>query len=118
MKLPIQYALLYPNRFPMENNSIDFTKIGNLTFEDPDFDVFHGLKLGYDAFKIGGSMPTVYNASNEMAVSLFLEERISFLRISDLIEETMAQHKTIVNPSVEEILDTEAWCYEFIKGRC
>ncbi len=108
MKLPIQYALFYPDRRPMEGKRIDFYELGQLTFEKPDTETFGGLKLAYDAAGIGGSMPTVYNAANEKAVSLFLEKRISYLQITELIAEAMNNHKVIANPTVEEILQTEA----------
>lgn len=107
MKLPIQYALFYPDRRPMEGKRIDFYELGQLTFEKPDTETFGGLKLAYDAAGIGGSMPTVYNAANEKAVSLFLEKRISYLQITELIAEAMNNHKVIANPTVEEILQTE-----------
>lgn len=108
MKLPIQYALSYPDRRPMEGKRVDFYELGQLTFEKPDMETFRGLKLAYEAAQIGGSMPTVYNAANEKAVSLFLEKRISYLQITELIEAAMNNHKVIANPTVEDILQTEA----------
>ncbi|MBQ9990030.1 MAG: 1-deoxy-D-xylulose-5-phosphate reductoisomerase [Lachnospiraceae bacterium] len=107
MKLPIQYALFYPDRRPMEGKRVDFYELGQLTFEPPDMESFPGLKLAYEALETGGSMPTVYNAANEKAVSLFLEKKISYLGITRLIGEAMNNHKLIVNPTVEEILQTQ-----------
>lgn len=118
MKLPIQYALFYPDRLPMDGDSIDFFRLGKITFEEPDLETFTGLKLAYDAFKAGGSMPTVFNAANEKAVSLFLQEKIRFLEIAQIIGQAMSEHKVIENPSLEQILETEAWCYELIESRC
>ena len=118
MKLPIQYALFYPDRRPMEGKRVDFCfALSALTFEKPDTDTFKGLSMAYDAIKAGGSMPTVYNAANEKAVSLFLERKIRFLEIYDLIEGAMAHHKVVADPSVEEILDAEAAAYEYIESR-
>jgi len=114
MKLPIQYALLYPERKPLEGKNVDFTAIGCLTFEDPDIKTFKGLPLAYDALLAGGSNPTVYNAANEKAVSLFLNNEIRFLQIYELIEGAMAAHKHIANPSIEDILSTEQETYEYI----
>ena len=118
MKLPIQYALFYPDRLPMDAPGIDFFGLGQITFEEPDLETFTGLKLAYEAFKTGGSMPTVFNAANEKAVSLFLNEKIRFLDIADIIGEAMSAHRVIENPSLEQILETEAWCYELIESRC
>lgn len=117
MKLPIQYALFYPDRRPMSGERVDFFALGQITFEKPDTDTFAGLQLAYDAAAAGGSMPTVYNAANEKAVGLFLDRRISYLQITDLIAEAMQQHRTIGNPTVEEILETEAEVYDYIAGK-
>lgn len=114
MKLPIQYALFYPDRRPMEGKKLDFYELGQLTFEKPDTDTFRGLALAYEAARAGGSMPTVYNAANEKAVSLFLDGRIGYLQIIELIEASMRHHKTIENPDVEQILRTEAETYDYI----
>ncbi len=114
MKLPIQYALFYPDRRPMEGKRVDFYQLSSMTFEKPDTETFRGLSMAYDAVAKGGSMPTVYNAANEKAVALFLERKIRFLEIYDLIQGAMEQHKVIQNPSVEEILETEAAIYEYI----
>lgn len=114
MKLPIQYALFYPQRRPMDTKRVDFYELSRMTFEEPDMETFMGLKLAFEASRAGGSLPVVYNAANEKAVSLFLEHRISFLQIPELIEECMGQHKIIENPTVEEILQAEAETYEYI----
>lgn len=118
MKLPIQYAFFYPDRLPMDMPGIDFFKLGQITFEEPDLETFTGLKLAYEAFKTGGSMPTVFNAANEKAVSQFLAGKIRFLDIADIIGKAMSAHRAIENPSLEQILETEAGCYEFIESRC
>ncbi|MCI9463235.1 MAG: 1-deoxy-D-xylulose-5-phosphate reductoisomerase [Lachnospiraceae bacterium] len=115
MKLPIQYALFYPDRRPMPGKRVDLFALGQLTFERPDTDTFRGLALAYEAAKTGGSMPTVYNAANEKAVALFVERKIGFLQIPELIERCMGNHKVIKNPSVEEILHAEAETYELIE---
>ena len=117
MKLPIQYALFYPDRLPMAEEKLDFYKLSQLTFEEPDMETFQGLRLAYEAFRTGGSMPTVYNAANEKAVSLFLQEKISFLTIYDMIARTMEAHQVMQNPDVDQILEAEAWCYQFIESR-
>lgn len=114
MKLPIQYALTYPKRRPMGGKRVDFYELGQLTFEKPDTETFRGLKLAYEAAHIGGSMPTVYNAANEKAVSLFLERKISYLQITELILEAMNNHKVIANPTVEEILRTQTESEELL----
>ncbi|MBE5868539.1 MAG: 1-deoxy-D-xylulose-5-phosphate reductoisomerase [Lachnospiraceae bacterium] len=114
MKLPIQYALFYPDRRPMGGRRVDFFALGQLTFEEPDIEAFPGLRLAYQALREGGSMPTVYNAANEKAVSLFLDRKISYLQIPELIEASMQNHKKIDNPNVEQILQTEAEVYEYI----
>ena len=117
MKLPIQYALFYPNRRYLAGERLDFFKLGRITFEQPDTKTFLGLPLAYEAAGAGGSMPTVFNAANEMAVKKFVERRIRFLDIYDIISDCMREHKIIENPSVEEILDTEAAVYERIESR-
>ena len=117
MRLPIQYALFYPHRRYGATERVDLFRIGQLTFERPDMDTFTGLGLAYRAAKIGGSMPTVYNAANEKAVELFMDHRISYLQITDLIGEAMERHKAIEDPTVEEILGAETETHEFIAGR-
>lgn len=117
MKLPIQYALFYPDRRPMAGKRIDLFELGQLTFEKPDTDTFTGLALAYRAATEGGSVPTVYNAANERAVALFLAGKISYLNIPELIGDAMQHHTKIENPSVEQILAAEAETYEYIAGR-
>lgn len=117
MKLPIQYALFYPDRRPLGGKRVDFYELGNITFEKPDMETFTGLKLALEAAKIGGSMPTVFNAANEKAVSLFLNRKISYLAITETIEMCMDAHKRIENPSVEDILVAEAQTYELIASK-
>lgn len=114
MKLPIQYALFYPDRKPMNGGRVDFAKLGQMTFEEPDIEVFPGLKLAYDALMAGGSMPTVYNAANEKAVSLFLNRQIGYTQITELIEGAMNRHKVIDNPDVSQILAVEQETYDYI----
>ncbi|MGN1148678.1 MAG: 1-deoxy-D-xylulose-5-phosphate reductoisomerase [Lachnospiraceae bacterium] len=114
MKLPIQYALFYPDRRPMEGKRLDFYTLSQITFEKPDTETFKGLKLAYRAGEIGGNLPTVFNAANEKAVSLFLQEKISYLQIADIIEACMEQAAIIANPNVEEILQTEEATYQYI----
>ena len=117
MRLPIQYALYYPERKYLSGDRVDFGMIKKITFEDPDLDSFHGLKLALEAAKIGGSMPTVFNAANEKAVAKFLNKEISFLEITDIIEYCMNEHDKIDNPSLDEILETEKNIYELIDSR-
>ena len=117
MKLPILYALYYPDRMPLGGKRVDFFKLHSMTFEEPDTKTFRGLKLAYDAATAGGSMPTVYNAANEKAVGLFLQRRIDFLTIPEMIEAAMAEHRVIAEPDVDEILATEAATYEMIESR-
>lgn len=114
MKLPIQYALFYPDRRPLEGKRVNFYELGQITFEVPDMETFKGLKLAYEAARIGGSMPTVFNAANEKAVALFLNKQISFLQIPELIEACMQQHQVVKQPDVDEILYAEQTAYEFI----
>lgn len=117
MKLPIQYALYYPDRRFLGGDRLDFAKLGQITFEKPDTDVFLGLPLAYQAARAGGSMPTVFNAANERAVAKFLNRKIGFTDIYKIIIECMETHKIIQNPSVDEILATEAATYELIESR-
>ena len=117
MKLPIQYALFYPDRKPMDGKRVNFYELGQMTFEKPDTDNFPGLRLAYEAQEAGGSMPTVYNAANEKAVGLFLDRKIPYLQITDLIAEAMAQHQVIADPTVEEILATESAVYDYISRK-
>ncbi len=117
MKLPIQYALYYPERRFLRGMRLDFYKLGQMTFEKPDMDTFEGLKFALEAMRHGGNIPTVFNAANEKAVALFLERRIAFLDIPDIIASAMEEITYIENPSVEEILATEAAVYEWIESR-
>lgn len=116
MRLPIQYALYYPNHKYLDGKRLDFKTLKQITFEQPDMETFKGLELAYEAIKVGGSMPTVYNAANELAVSLFLNKKIEYLDIVELIEKSMKQHKLIENPSIEEILIVEKQTHEFINS--
>ncbi|MDO4343885.1 MAG: 1-deoxy-D-xylulose-5-phosphate reductoisomerase [Eubacteriales bacterium] len=117
MKLPIQYALFYPDRRFLGGARLDFARLAKITFEEPDTDVFLGLPLAYRAAREGGSMPTVFNAANERAVSKFLRREIGFTDIYKIITECMDAHQTRQNPSVEEILETEQETYELIESR-
>ena len=117
MKLPIQYALYYPERRYLPGERLDFETLTEITFEKPDMETFTGLKLAFDAAAAGGSMPTVYNTANEKAVALFLDRKIGWLEIPEIIGKSMEAHKVIPNPTVEEILDTEKAVYEFIESR-
>ncbi len=117
MKLPIQYALYYPTRKPLlQGERVDFFQLKQLTFEEPDMNTFFGLRLAYTAGDLGGSMPTVYNAANEWAVTEFLKGNIEFLMIPTLIEKAMQRHKLISNPTLKEILNTEQETYDFVRG--
>ena len=117
MKLPIQYALYYPERRYLPGDRLDFGQLSRITFEKPDMETFYGLKLAIEAGKKGGSLPTVFNAANEKAVALFLDRKIRYLQIPEIIRGCMENHKNIADPSVEEILKTEQATYEFIKNR-
>lgn len=118
MKLPIQYALFYPERRYMPRDRLDFTKLSSIVIETPDMDTFLGLRYAYEAIGIGGSMPTVFNAANEYAVKQFLDRKIDFLDIYDIIRASMDHHKLIENPDIDEILATEQEVYEFIESGC
>ena len=117
MRLPIQYALYYPERRFLDTQHLDFWKLNQITFEKPDMETFTGLKLALRAASTGGSLPTVFNAANEKAVSLFLNRKIRFLEIPELIEMCMDAHKVVENPSVDEILAAEAESYDRIASR-
>lgn len=114
MKLPIQYALFYPDRRPMQGKRVDFYELGSITFEKPDMETFTGLKLALQAAEMGGSVPTVFNAANEKAVSLFLNRKIKYLEIPEVIEMCMEKHVRVDNPSVEQILEAEKETYDYI----
>ena len=115
MKLPIQYALYYPERRFLPGDRLDFTKLKEITFDEPDMETFRGLKLAYEAGKAGGSLPTVFNTANELAVSLFLEKKIPYLAITDLIQGAMENHKRKAAPNVDQILAAEQEAYDFIR---
>lgn len=117
MKLPIQYALYYPKRRILPGDRLDFWKLTELTFEQPDLETFYGLRLAYEAGRAGGTMPTVFNAANERAVSLFLDRKIKYLEIPEIIHYCMDAHKRKEAPTVEEILSAEAETYEQIESR-
>lgn len=117
MKLPIQYALYYPERRFLAGERLDFAKLSRITFEEPDMETFQGLPLAFQAARQGGSMPTVFNAANERAVSKFLHRQIRFLDIYEIIRASMEEHRVVENPSVEEILEAERATYEFIENR-
>lgn len=117
MKLPIAYALYYPNRVYMEGDRLDLFSIKNIVFEEPDREAFPGLDLAYRALERRGNIPTVYNAANEAAVALFLDRKIGYLDIVDTIAECMSECRFIDDPDVDEILETEKEVREFIKGK-
>ena len=117
MKLPIQYALYYPQRRYLPGDRLDFLSLGRLEFEKPDMDTFYGLRLAYEAGKAGGSLPTVFNAANELAVSMFLKREVKFLEIVEIIEDCMRAHHNIENPDLQQILDVEAATYDRIRSR-
>ena len=117
MKLPIQYALYYPERRYLPGERLDFGTLTQITFEKPDMETFYGLKLAFEAGRRGGSFPTVLNAANERAVAMFLDRKIRYPEIPEIIQSCMENHKNIPDPTVEEILKTEQETYEFIKNR-
>lgn len=117
MRLPIQYALYYPERRSLSGKRLNLFELGSLTFEQPDTETFRGLSLAYEAMERGGNMPTIFNAANERAVALFLEHRISWAGITELIEDCMNGVAYRKNPGLEEILETEAAVYAYIDGR-
>jgi len=116
MKLPIQYALTYPDRVQSSFDRLDFWQMKDLTFSQPDTETFKGLKFAYEAGAMGGSMPCVFNAANEVAVGAFLKDEIKFLDIYDIIEETMLKRECIVEPTLEELFAEDAWAREFARG--
>lgn len=117
MRLPIQYALYEGERKYLDGERLDFAKLAAITFENPDMETFKGLPLAMQASKTGGSMPTVFNAANEKAVALFLNRKIGFLDIYEIIENAMNEHELILNPTIEEILNIEQDIYKRIEGR-
>ena len=117
MKLPIQYALTYPQRQVMTDNALDLAQVGQLTFEKPDVETFRCLSLAYEAAKAGHTMPCVLNGANEAAVSLFLHKKIGFLEISDVLKQVMDSHKVIQNPTLDDILEADFWAREQVYSR-
>ena len=116
MRLPIQYALTYPERQPASWPRLDFWQMKDLTFSEPDMETFKGLKFAYEAGKIGGTMPCIFNAANEVAVAAFLAGDIYFLDIYDIIEETMLKRETILEPELEELFEEDRWAREFARS--
>ena len=113
MRLPIQYALSYPERLPNpELPRINWSDISSLTFEPPDFDTFPCLKLAIAAGKKGGTYPAVLCAADEVAVELFLSQRISFIDIAKLVEQALEEHQVVAQPTLEEIMAADAWARE------
>lgn len=117
MRLPISYALYYPERRFLDGERLDFHKISQITFEKPDIETFRCLALAYEVGKTGGSLPTVFNAANERAVEKFLNRQITYLEIMDIIEYTVGAHSVIANPTVDEILSVEAETYGLIEKK-
>ena len=114
MRLPIQYALYYPERRKMSGKRLDLFELGSLTFERPDTKTFRGLALAYDAMRKGGSQPTVFNAANERAVAMFLDQKISYPQITEIIEDCMEHVAYISDPTLDQVLETEQAVYEYI----
>jgi len=117
MKLPIQYALYYPERKYLPGDRLDFWKLNQITFEEPDMETFRGLKLAYHAGRTGGSLPTVFNAANELAVAKFLQRKIGYLDIIEGIEYAMERHTLVKNPTFEQILSIEEETYELLNEK-
>ena len=117
MRLPIQYALYYPHRRYLAGDRLDFAKLGQITFEEPDMETFLGLPMAIQASREGGSMPTVFNAANELAVKKFLHREIRFLDIYDIIGQAMERHIKIEHPQLEDILAVENETYQWIESR-
>lgn len=117
MRLPIQYALYYPERRYLDGERLDFRTLTQITFEEPDMKTFKGLPMAMEASRCGGSMPTVFNAANELAVNKFLHEKIGFLDIYEIIGQSMSRHKVIPHPDLEEILAVEKETYQWIESR-
>ena len=117
MRLPIQYALTYPNREYLPGKLLDFYELGQMTFEKPDLETFYGLQLAYEAMERGGNVPTIYNAANEVAVAMFLDKQITFLMIPEIIKECMSKIEYIADPSIEQIIDTQRQVEEYLRSR-
>ena len=116
MRLPIQYALTYPNRLPMKGNELDLFEYGSLTFEEPDRDTFYALKLAYEALKDGGINPTVFNSADEAAVELFMQGKLSYLGISEAIKKAMDSISNVENPGIEEIFEADKAAREAVRS--
>lgn len=114
MRLPIQYALCYPKRNSAVAKQLNFKEAATLTFEEPDMDTFRCLKLAYKAGKLGGNMPAIYNGANEIAVELFLDEKIEYLQIEEIIEASMNEFELVENPNLEEVLDIDRRVREYV----
>ncbi|MFQ6003188.1 MAG: 1-deoxy-D-xylulose-5-phosphate reductoisomerase, partial [Candidatus Zixiibacteriota bacterium] len=112
MRIPIQYALFYPERLPTNNEPLDLTQIRSLTFEDPDLDKFPCLEICYQALQMGGTAPAVLNAANEMAVKAFLEEKLPFAQIHAIVKQTLERHQVVENPGLDDILNADKWARE------
>lgn len=117
MRLPIQYAITYPDRLPMQGNALDFSKYSTLTFEKPDLETFPALALAYKAGRQGGLAPCVFNSSDEAAVELFLQEKISYLQIAEIIGEAMEKFRNAENPTIEQILDTDGAVRAYVREK-
>ena len=115
MRLPIQYALTYPERVVSSFPRVDFYELAKLTFEKPDMDTFRGLKLAFEAGRTGGTMPCIMNAANEVAVEAFLRGESGFLRIYELIEAAMNAGEVVYKPSLEQLLEADRWAREFTR---
>lgn len=109
MCLPIQFALTYPERAPSTRVQTDLVKLGDLTFEEPDLERFPSLLLARQAGEIGGTLPAVLNAANEVAVEAFIQGRINFVRITEIVRQTMARHEPVAHPTLEQIMSADAW---------
>jgi len=118
MKIPIQYALFHPNRISNNFSRLELTKVGQLTFKKPNFNKFPCIKLAYQALELGGTMPAVLNGANEIAVNAFLNSQIKFTAISQIIQDTMKEHKINHNPDINDILDADYWAREKAVSLC
>ena len=117
MRLPIQYALCYPDRRYLAGDRLDFRTLKQITFEEPDMETFQGLPMAIEAARKGGSMPTVFNAANELAVKKFLQRKIGFLDIYDIIGQSMERHTLVKEPDLDQILEIEKETYQWIESR-
>ena len=117
MKLPIHYALCYPQRVKSDIKPLNLWEIGKLTFGKPDMVTFRCLPLAIKAGRAGGTMPTVLNGANEVAVELFLKGKIKFLEIAEIVEEAMSNHKNVLNPSLDDIIDTDRFVREEVYSK-